>query len=121
MTTYSLPETCRILGVTRQAVYLQMKNGKLKSEKIKGRHLIDADAIIEFRNNKYSRAKYYGNGYISTRDAARKCNVDPQRIYYLIYFKILPAEQRGSMWFIKVTDLDACDVKQRVRRGKGRK
>lgn len=118
---YSLADACKILGLTRQAVYISIKNGKMHTTRVKGRHRISDEDISAWRKEKYSRAKYYGNGYISARQASEQTGEDIQRIYYLIYFHILPAEQRGAMWFIKQEDLDACDVRQRIRRGFRRK
>ena len=43
---YSIPEAARILGVSRIAVYKQVKNGKIRSIKVGRNYCVPANAIV---------------------------------------------------------------------------
>lgn len=116
MHSYSLKQVADILGVTRQAVYLQKKQGKLKSYYVEGEQKISAKEIARYRQARYSRDQHFAEGWLSTKKAARVGGTDLNRIYYLIYKKILPATFKNGMWYIKIEDLEECNLHGKLQR-----
>ena len=53
----SITEAARINNVTRQAIYVAIKQKKLKASKDATRWTIHLDDLEEYRKNKYSRTK----------------------------------------------------------------
>jgi excisionase family DNA binding protein len=53
----SITEAARINGVTRQAIYVAIKQNKLRARKDSTRWTIDLDDLEDYRRNKYSRTK----------------------------------------------------------------
>ena len=87
----SITEAARINNVTRQAIYVAIKQKKLKATKDATRWTIHLDDLEEYRRNKYSRTKSMFNGellfdnrkgYFSVNQAAKLLNVPAQKIYY---------------------------------------
>jgi excisionase family DNA binding protein len=110
----SITEAARINNVTRQAVYVAIKQKKLKARKDGTRWLIHLDDLEEYRLNKYSRTKsiYEGEllfdnrkGFYSVNQAARYLNVPAQKIYYATRVGLLKSHRKGSAWVIHVDDL----------------
>ena len=86
----SITEAARINNVTRQAIYVAIKQKKLKATKDATRWTIHLDDLEEYRQNKYSRTKSMFNGellfdnrkgYYSVNQAAKLLNVPAQKIY----------------------------------------
>ena len=76
----SITEAARINNVTRQAIYVAIKQKKLKATKDSTRWTIHLDDLDEYRKNKYSRTKsmfdgelLFDNrkGYYSVNQAAK--------------------------------------------------
>ena len=110
----SITEAARIKNVTRQAIYVAIKQKKLKAKKDSTRWTIHLDDLEEYRNNKYSRTKSMFNGellfdpmkgYFSVNQAARILNVPAQKIYYATRVGLLKATRRGAAWVIHHDDL----------------
>jgi hypothetical protein len=87
----SITEAARINGVTRQAIYVAIKQKKLKARKETTRWTIHLDDLDHYRNQKYSRSKstfngelLYDNnkGYYSINQVAKMLGVPAQKIYY---------------------------------------
>src|SRR5471030_1281002 len=87
----SITEAARINNVTRQAIYVAIKQKKLKATKDSTRWTIHLDDLEEYRRNKYSRTKSLFNGellfdlrkgFYSVNQAAKMLNVPAQKIYY---------------------------------------
>ncbi len=125
----SITEAAKINNVTRQAIYVAIKQKKLKAMK-KSRWEIDLVDLEEYRKNKYSRTKsifdgelLFDNdrGYYSVNQVARILNVPAQKIYYAIRSKRLPAVQKGAAWVIhkdSVTAYKADYLEKRMNRNK---
>src|SRR3989338_5581863 len=87
----SITEAARINNVTRQAIYVAIKQRKLKAKKDTTRWLIDLDDLEHYRKHKYYRTKSLFNGellfdnqkgFYSINQVAKLLNVPAQKIYY---------------------------------------
>ncbi len=105
----SITEAARINNVTRQAIYVAIKQKKLKATKDSTRWTIHLDDLEEYRRNKYSRTKsmfdgelLFDNrkGYFSVNQAAKLLNVPAQKIYYATRVGLLKATRKGAAWVI---------------------
>ena len=84
----SITEAAKINNVTRQAIYVAIKQKKLKATKGPTRWTIHLDDLEEYRTNKYSRAKsqfdgelIFDNekGFYSVKQIADLLEVPPQK------------------------------------------
>lgn len=107
-TVVSITEAAKINNVTRQAIYVAIKQNKLKATK-KSRWEIDLKDLEEYRKNKYSRTKSVfqgelifdnGKGYYSVNQVARMLNVPAQKIYYATRTGMLKGTRKGAAWVI---------------------
>src|SRR5471030_1388135 len=110
----SITEAARINNVTRQAIYVAIKQKKLKATKDSTRWTIHLDDLEEYRTNKYSRTKsifdgelLFDNrkGYYSVNQAAKYLNVPAQKIYYATRVGLLKAHRKGAAWVIHTEDI----------------
>ena len=110
----SITEAARINNVTRQAIYVAIKQKKLKATKDSTRWTIHLDDLEEYRRNKYSRTKSMFNGellfdnrkgFYSVNQAAKLLNVPAQKIYYATRVGLLKASRRGAAWVISADDI----------------
>jgi excisionase family DNA binding protein len=110
----SITEAARINSVTRQAIYVAIKQKKLKASKDSTRWTIHLDDLEEYRKHKYSRTKSMYNGellfdndkgFFSVNQAAKKLGVPAQKIYYATRVGLLKAHRRGAAWVISVEDI----------------
>ena len=110
----SITEAAKINNVTRQAIYVAIKQGKLKASKAASRWTIDLADLDEYRKNKYSRTKstfegelLFDNhkGYYSVNQAAELLNVPAQKIYYATRIGQLKAVRKGAAWVIHTEDI----------------
>ena len=104
----SIIEAAKINKVTRQAIYVAIKQKKLKTTK-KTRLEIDIKDLEEYRNNKYSRTKsMFGGellfdnnkGYFSVNQVARLLGVPAQKIYYATRTGMIKGSRKGAAWVI---------------------
>ncbi|MGE3953649.1 MAG: helix-turn-helix domain-containing protein [Parachlamydiales bacterium] len=111
----SITEAARINKVTRQAIYVAIKQKKLRAKKETTRWTIDLDDLEEYRRNKYSRAKsmYDGEllfdndkGYYSVKQVAKMLNVPEQKIYYATRVGHLKAVRKGAAWVIHIESIN---------------
>ena len=93
----SLSEAAKINNVTRQDIYVAIKQKKLRAYKNPTRWVIDIEDLDQYRKLKYSRTKSMHNGelifdhdkgFYSIQQASKMLNVPYQKIYYA-YFRIL--------------------------------
>jgi hypothetical protein len=110
----SITEAAKINNVTRQAIYVAIKQGKLKARKEASRWTISLDDLNDYRENKYSRAKstFEGSllfdnqkGYFSVNQTAKILNVPAQKIYYATRIGQLKALRKGAAWVIHTDDI----------------
>lgn len=109
----SITEAAKINNVTRQAIYVAIKQNKLKATK-KTRWEIDVKDLENYRDNKYSRTKSVYNGELlfdnikgfhSINQVAKLLNVPAQKIYYATRVGLMKATRKGAAWVIHNDDL----------------
>jgi hypothetical protein len=112
----SITEAARINNVTRQAIYVAIKQNKLKAKKETTRWVIHVDDLERYRAQKYSRTKstYEGEllfdnnkGYYSINQTAKILGVPAQKIYYATRIGVLKAHRKGAAWVVHVDDIKA--------------
>jgi hypothetical protein len=112
----SITEAARINNVTRQAIYVAIKQNKLKAKKETTRWVIHLEDLENYRNQKYSRTKstfegelLFDNnkGFYSVNQTAKILGVPAQKIYYATRIGVLKAQRRGAAWVIHVEDIKA--------------
>ena len=110
----SITEAARINGVTRQAIYVAIKQNKLRARKDSTRWTIDLEDLEDYRRNKYSRMKstfdgelLFDNdkGFYSVNQAAKILGVPAQKIYYATRIGMLKATRKGAAWVIHTDDI----------------
>ncbi len=110
----SITEAARINNVTRQAIYVAIKQKKLKAHKDSTRWTIDLTDLDEYRRQKYSRAKstfdgelLFDNqrGFYSVNQVAKMLGVPAQKIYYATRIGMLKATRKGAAWVIHMNDV----------------
>ena len=111
---YSITEAARRQGVTRQAIYVAIKQKKLKANKASTRWTIRREDLEEYKKNKYSRTKSVFNGellfdnekgFYSINQAAVMLSVPAQKIYYATRTGQLKASRKGAAWVIHTNDI----------------
>jgi len=111
----SITEAAKINNVTRQAIYVAIKQNKLKATKHTTRWTIDLEDLEDYRRQKYSRTKsmYEGEllfdnkkGYFSVNQAAKELGVPAQKIYYATRVGLLKASRKGAAWVIHIDDIN---------------
>ncbi len=109
----SITEAAKINKVTRQAIYVAIKQKKLKATK-KTRWEIELKDLEEYRNNKYSRTKsMFGGellfdnnkGYFSVNQVARMLGVPAQKIYYATRTGMIKGSRKGAAWVIHTEEV----------------
>jgi excisionase family DNA binding protein len=109
----SITEAAKINNVTRQAIYVAIKQNKLKATK-KTRWEIDLNDLENYQKNKYSRTKsvFQGEllfdntkGYHSINQVAKMLNVPAQKIYYATRVGLMKAVRKGAAWVIHSDDV----------------
>ncbi|MFA5250047.1 MAG: helix-turn-helix domain-containing protein [Parachlamydiales bacterium] len=112
---YSITEAARRQGVTRQAIYVAIKQKKLKANKSSTRWTILRTDLDEYKKNKYSRTKSVFNGellfdnekgFYSINQTASILNVPAQKIYYATRTGQLKAFRKGAAWVISTADIN---------------
>jgi len=110
----SITEAARLNNVTRQAIYVAIKQKKLKAYKDATRWTIDVEDLENYKKSKYSRTKSMfegellfdnNKGYYSINQVAKILNVPAQKIYYATRVGLLKASRKGAAWVIHTEDL----------------
>ncbi len=110
----SITEAARINNVTRQAIYVAIKQKKLKARKDATRWVIHVDDLAEYRKNKYSREKSKFNGellfdnskgFYSVNQVAKLLGVPAQKIYYATRVGHMKASRRGAAWVVHMDEV----------------
>jgi hypothetical protein len=110
----SITDAARINGVTRQAIYVAIKQKKLKASKDAMRWTISLSDLEEYRLNKYSRTKSMRDGELlfdhrkgnySINQAAKLLGVPAQKIYYATRVGLLKSSRKGAAWIIHIEDI----------------
>ncbi len=127
--TLTITEAAKINRVSRQAIYVAIKQNKLKATK-KTRWEIQIDDLENYRNNKYSRLKstfngelLYDNaqGYYSINQVAKMLQVPVQKVYYATRSGLMKAVRKGCAWVVHLDDVKAYQASYVDRRLSKRK
>ncbi len=111
----SITEAAKINNVTRQAIYVAIKQNKLRATKHTTRWTIDLHDLEDYRRQKYSRTKsmfdgelLFDNrkGYFSVNQTAKMLGVPAQKIYYATRVGLLKASRKGAAWVIHTDDIN---------------
>jgi excisionase family DNA binding protein len=110
----SITEAARLNNVTRQAIYVAIKQRKLRATKDATRWTIDLNDLEDYKNNKYSRKKslFQGEllfdnkkGFYSINQVAQMLDVPAQKIYYATRIGHLKAQRKGAAWVVHTDDM----------------
>jgi excisionase family DNA binding protein len=110
----TLSEAAKINNVTRQAIYVAIKQKKLRAYKNPTRWIIDLDDLADYRKMKYSREKSVHNGellydnkkgFFSIQQASKMLNIPYQKVYYATRIGLMKAVRKGSAWVIHIDDI----------------
>ncbi len=110
----SITEAAKINNVTRQAIYVAIKQKKLKASKDATRWTIDLEDLENYRKQKYSRSKSLFNGellfdnhkgFYSVNQVAKMLSVPAQKIYYATRVGLMKAHRKGAAWVIHINDV----------------
>lgn len=110
----SITEAAKINNVTRQAIYVAIKQKKLKAFKDATRWTIDLEDLENYRKQKYSRTKSMFNGellfdnhkgFYSVNQVAKMLNVPAQKIYYATRVGLMKAHRKGAAWVVHINDV----------------
>lgn len=111
----SITEAAKINNVTRQAIYVAIKQNKLKAKKDTTRWTINLKDLEEYRKNKYSRSKsmfdgslLFDNtqGYYSVNQVAKILGVPAQKIYYALRTGMLKSIRKGAAWIMHLDHIE---------------
>jgi excisionase family DNA binding protein len=111
----TITEAAKINGVTRQAIYVAIKQNKLRAQKDSTRWTIKLSDLEVYRRDKYSRSKSTfdgelifdnGKGYFSVNQVAKILGVPAQKIYYATRVGMLKAIRKGAAWVISEDDIN---------------
>ena len=120
----SIGEAAQVNKVSRQAIYVAIKNNKLKAKKDSTRWMIDLDDLKEYRKYKYSRTKSMFNGellfdnakgYYSVNQTAKMLGIPAQKIYYATRVGLLKAARKGAAWVIHMNDIKVYQEKYQIK------
>lgn len=115
-TYVSITEAAKLNNVTRQAIYIAIKLGKLRARKESTRWTIHLQDLERYRNEKYSRDKstfdgelLFDNnkGYYSVNQVAKSLGVPAQKIYYATRIGYMKATRKGAAWVIHKDEVEA--------------
>lgn len=110
----SITEAAKINNVTRQAIYVAIKQKKLKAMKDSTRWTIDLNDLDEYRKHKYSRTKSIFNGellfdntkgFYSVNQVAKMLGVPAQKVYYATRVGLMKASRKGAAWVIHMNEI----------------
>jgi hypothetical protein len=125
----SITEAAKINNVTRQAIYVAIKQKKLKARKT-SRWEIDLKDLEEYRKNKYSRSKSTFNGeplfdntggFFSVNQVAKKLGIPAQKVYYATRIGLLKGTRKGAAWVIHQEEIDRYRGEYLEKKGDRRK
>ncbi|SPN73680.1 DNA binding domain, excisionase family,Helix-turn-helix domain [Chlamydia serpentis] len=113
-TWVSITQAAKLHNVTRQAIYVAIKQKKLRASK-ETRWEIDIKDLEEYKRNRYSRKKSLyqgelvfdnGKGCYSINQVAQILGVPVQKIYYATRTGTIRGERKGAAWVIHVSEIE---------------
>lgn len=110
----SITQAAKLHNVTRQAIYVAIKQKKLKASK-ETRWEIDIKDLEEYKRNRYSRKKSLyqgelvfdnGKGCYSINQVAQILGIPVQKVYYATRTGTIRGERKGAAWVIHVSEIE---------------
>ena len=110
----TLSEAAKINNVTRQAIYVAIKQKKLKAYKNPTRWIIDLDDLEDYKKLKYSRTKSIHDGellfdnkkgFYSIQQTSKMLNIPYQKVYYATRIGLMKAMRKRSAWVVHIDDI----------------
>ena len=110
----TLSEAAKMNNVTRQAIYVAIKQKKLRAYKNPTRWVIEIEDLDHYKRLRYSRSKSMldgelvfdnNKGFYSIQQASKMLDVPYQKIYYATRIGLLKASRKGSAWVVHLDDL----------------
>lgn len=110
--TIGINQAAFLNDMSRQGVYVAIKNNKLKATK-EGRWKINMQDFEEYRKNRWNRlfSKHAGKPLVSNdkgeflvRQIAESLGIPEQKIYFAIYSHKLKCKRRGKAYIINMKD-----------------
>ena len=123
----AISDAARVSGITRQAVYVAIKNGKLKAVQGEDRRwLVSSFDLAIYEASKYDRLKskdpegnfFYcpAEGRYSIRMVAEKLNVPIQKVYYLVRIGRLKVNRVHTRTVILEEQIKECHDLYRMKK-----
>ncbi|WP_213358034.1 helix-turn-helix domain-containing protein [Chlamydiifrater phoenicopteri] len=109
----SITQAAKLNSVTRQAIYVAIKQKKLRAVKTT-RWEIDLKDLEDYKRNRYSRKKSVYNGelvfdnekgYFSVNQVAEMLGVPVQKIYYATRTGAITGSRKGAAWVIHESEI----------------
>ncbi|WP_276816411.1 helix-turn-helix domain-containing protein [Chlamydia gallinacea] len=110
----SITQAAKLHNVTRQAIYVAIKQKKLKASKTT-RWEIDIKDLEDYKRNRYSRKKslYQGEllfdnskGCYSVNQVAEMLGIPVQKVYYATRTGTMRGERKGAAWVIHHSEIE---------------
>ncbi|WP_348663721.1 helix-turn-helix domain-containing protein [Chlamydia vaughanii] len=110
----SITQAAKLHCVTRQAIYVAIKQKKLKASKTT-RWEIDLKDLEDYKRNRYSRKKslYQGEllfdnnkGCYSVNQVAEILGIPVQKVYYATRTGTMRGERKGAAWVIHCSEIE---------------
>lgn len=110
----SVSEAARIKKVTRQAIYLAIKEKKLRAYRDGDSWRILLGDLYEYDKQRYSRENSVFNGelifdeskgYVSFKKASEITKIPKQKLYYAARTGKLKFMKKNKSWVVKIDDL----------------
>ncbi len=110
----TITEAARLNNVTRQAIYVAIKQQKLRATKSATRWTIHLEDLEDYKKGKYCRTKstFDGNllfdndkGLYSINQVAKMLNVPAQKIYYATRVGLIKGVRKGAAWVIHIDEI----------------
>ncbi|EPP35439.1 DNA binding, excisionase family domain protein [Chlamydia ibidis] len=113
-TWVSITQAAKLHNVTRQAIYVAIKQKKLKASKTT-RWEINLKDLEEYKKNRYSRSKslYEGEllfdnekGCYSVNQVAQMLGIPVQKVYYATRTGTMRGDRKGAAWVIHCSEIE---------------
>lgn len=110
----SITQAAKLHNVTRQAIYVAIKQKKLKASKTT-RWEINLEDLEEYKRNRYSRTKsvFQGEllfdnskGCFSVNQVAEILGVPAQKVYYATRTGAIKGSRCGAAWVIHTSEIE---------------
>lgn len=120
MQMVSVAKAAEYLNVKAQAVYIAIKKGLLKPEKVKGKFIISFRMLDDYYQNKYNRRRsvfqnkpLLGEGEYTAGETAKLLKINLTHFYYMLRMERIKSYRKGFAYIIRKEDID--EYKRSIR------